>query len=147
VASCSYPGTPFDRELADTAFAGMDQLLRSGENCDLLFLIGDQIYCDASAGLFDPVSWRDRYTVRYVDAFNAANKRAVLGNIPTHFALDDHEIANDYCGPVAAPAPDRKKSVNVARSRKIRSGDIVKEHLDFARLTAASYMGAGRDMR
>lgn len=149
VASCSYPGTPFDRDLPDTIFTGIDGLLRSGESCDLLFLIGDQIYCDASGGLFDPISWRDRYTVRYMDTFNGAAKRKVLGSIPTHFALDDHEIANDYCGPVPdPPAPlKRNVSVNVTRSRKIGTGDIVKEHLEFARLAAASYMGAGRERR
>lgn len=147
VASCCYPGTPFDRELSDIAFEGIKMLLERGEPLDLLFLIGDQIYADASAGLLDPISWRDRYLERYRTLFRSAKVADVLRSIPTHFAIDDHEIANDFAGPVDGPTPSVQggpKSED-KQSTDIESGNIDTNHLDRAVTAALSYIGSARN--
>jgi cholesterol oxidase len=60
-----------------------------------LLLVGDQIYADATAGLFDASGEFDRFDARYREAWTAPNAREVLRRLPTYMMLDDHEIRND----------------------------------------------------
>jgi cholesterol oxidase len=143
VASCCYPGTPFDRESTDEAYTGINALLDNPDKAsDALFLIGDQIYADSTAGLLDPYSWRDRYEERYWTAFNAPRAQRALVRIPTHFAIDDHEIANDFCG-IDPQAPLQvQPDPNARRFAQMQSGRIESQQLQFARLAALQYMGS-----
>jgi cholesterol oxidase len=143
VASCCYPGTPFDRESTDEAYTGINALLDNPDKAsDALFLIGDQIYADSTAGLLDPYSWRDRYEERYWTAFNAPRAQRALARIPTHFAIDDHEIANDFCG-IDPQAPLQvQPDPNARRFAQMQSGRIESQQLQFARLAALQYMGS-----
>lgn len=143
VASCCYPGTPFDRESTDEAYTGINTLLDDPEKAsDALFLVGDQIYADSTAGLLDPYSWRDRYEERYWTAFNAPRAQRTLVRIPTHFAIDDHEIANDFCG-IDPQAPAKAiDDPNARRFEQMQSGRIESQQLQFARLAALQYMGS-----
>jgi cholesterol oxidase len=143
VASCCYPGTPFDRERTDEAYTGINTVLDSKAS-DALFLVGDQIYADSTAGLLDPYSWRDRYEERYWTAFNAPRAQRALGRIPTHFAIDDHEIANDYCGIDPAAPAQANLDPNARRFAQMQSGRIEGEQLRFARRAALQYMGSPR---
>lgn len=137
VGSCRYPGTPFDRECADQAFEGMLQLLHSNADIDLLFLIGDQIYADATAGVLDPTPWRDRYVDRYRSAFHSRAVAAVLRAIPTHFAIDDHEFADNFAGPVNLP--------HASELNQLKGGGIDREQFEFAKNVATCYMDSGRN--
>jgi cholesterol oxidase len=150
VASCRYPGTPFDRESADEIFRTMLGFVERGESCDALFLIGDQIYADATAGLLDPSPWRDRYTDRYREAFRSPFFREVLAALPVHFAVDDHEFADNFPGLPADPdgssAPTstyRPWTENLGA--RARAGSLAKREFDFARLMARAYLGSGRE--
>ncbi len=97
------PGTPFDRDSGSHVFQGIGRTMTEERGGDALLLIGDQIYADASAGLFDPVAWRDRYERRYRAMLSDPNVSKVLNSIPTHFAVDDHEFADNYAGVGAPP--------------------------------------------
>lgn len=147
VGSCHYPGTPFDRELAHRAFAGMGQLL--GEPsfaCDALFMIGDQIYADATANLLDPVAWRDRYLLRYREAFGAPGVQPVLQFLPVHFAVDDHEFADNYSGIGATrPVGPHRPRDEDWRTQAIRRGRLGRAEFAFALGAARSYMSSARE--
>ncbi len=98
--SCRYAASAFDRELADRTFGRLRQLIESKDTLrrkpQLLLLLGDQIYADATAGLFDPESPIDRYDNQYLEAWSAPNMRQALRCLPTHMMLDDHEIRENY---------------------------------------------------
>jgi len=67
-------------------------------------LLGDQIYADAMADLFDARELDERYRDRYrrafgrVDESKGFNAHKLFSHVPTYFALDDHEIINDWDG-------------------------------------------------
>jgi cholesterol oxidase len=102
VGSCRYPGTPFECEASDAIFEGMLPHIAGAANdlpgVHMLFLIGDQIYADATANILDSRAWRDRYGQRYRAAFTSENAQKVLAQLPTHFAIDDHEISDNWTG-------------------------------------------------
>src|SRR5438046_7488845 len=81
----------------------------------MLFLVGDQIYADATANMLDSRAWRERYAQRYRVAFTSPNARKVLAHVPTHFAIDDHEISDNWSGE-AVESPDYSRAVESARS-------------------------------
>lgn len=156
VGSCRYPGTPFDRDIADGAFRRMLQIIDSDTPCDALFLIGDQIYADATAGLLDPASWRDRFEQRHRDALSGAHIRDVLRSIPVHFAVDDHEFADNFAGPIDPPTPVAHYAPwqENAVVRRIKAGLLVKNsetpsdsEYDFAVQVAERYQGSARAQR
>jgi len=123
VASCRYPGMPFEVERSDRVYRGMLKVIMDrSQAIDMLFLVGDQIYADASADLFDSRVDRDRYTLQYRRAFTTENARALLSALPVHFAIDDHEIRDDWSG---EPFED----------------------LGFAVAEARSYLGSAREAR
>ena len=100
LGSCRYSASLVDRERADALFGVLrDQIgprERAGRPLALLLLAGDQIYSDATAGLFDPKSRRGRFDDSYREAWTAPNARAVLRRLPTYMMMDDHEIADDW---------------------------------------------------
>ncbi|MEM7194740.1 MAG: alkaline phosphatase D family protein [Pseudomonadota bacterium] len=95
VASCLYPGGLGDQNKPVAAFRQMSN--RSNEERpDKLILLGDQIYADATAGLFDPSSRNDRYFHRYIRFLEQPEVKHIFRKIPTYMMLDDHEIVNDW---------------------------------------------------
>lgn len=96
VGSCRYTSTIFDRELTDRRFGGLLDLVRGNHpgrpDPRLLLLVGDQIYADSTAGLFDPGSDFERYDAHYAEAWSAPYARDVLRHLPTYMMLDDHEL-------------------------------------------------------
>ena len=102
VGSCRYPGTPFESEASDAIFGEMlphiKGTVRDLPGVHMLFLIGDQIYADATANILDSWAQRERYGERYRLAFRSKNAEKVLAHLPTHFAIDDHEIADNWSG-------------------------------------------------
>lgn len=101
VGSCRYPGSPFDELLADRVFEGMTKHVyapKPGSGVDHVLLVGDQIYADATADVFDTQELRDRFAGQYRQAFGARYLRRLLGSAPTYMALDDHEFGDNWTG-------------------------------------------------
>lgn len=129
LGSCQYPaglvdGTPQDHGDGEAmppgpADASMLRLAARLDDPDdthrpsLLVLSGDQIYADATAGLFDPRAGRmpaPRSSVRdaehwlrvpYQNWLGSVGTQSVLGRLVTLTMLDDHEIDNNW-EPLAA---------------------------------------------
>ncbi len=104
LGSCLHPGSTFERELSDTIFEGIDRHIfanaHSGEDAgiDMLLLLGDQIYADATADLADPIALYERFRGRYRTAFRGSAMRRVMSRVPTRFVADDHALYDDYAG-------------------------------------------------
>jgi len=98
LASCRYEGTLIDRERADAVFGRLRMLLENADAAapSLLLLAGDQIYADATAGLFDVETRRGRFYDGYREAWTAPNAREVLRRLPVYMMLDDHEVEDDW---------------------------------------------------
>lgn len=63
---------------------------------DFALFIGDQIYADATAGLFDPTRRDELYDQPNDKALRAQGMRAVLRRVPAHMLLDDHELKDNW---------------------------------------------------
>jgi len=100
LASCRYAATIADREAADAAFGRLrDRLAGPPEGRpQLLLLAGDNIYADATYGIFDPTDPLDRFDQRYLEAWTAPNAREVLRRLPLYPMLDDHEVKDGFEG-------------------------------------------------
>ncbi len=96
--SCLHPGFVLSRDLSDSIFENLWQQIVARDGPDFLLLLGDQIYADATAGLFDPKANYERYRMRYREAFGARGMRQVLSHIPTYFVLDDHAYKDNFSG-------------------------------------------------
>jgi len=93
--SCRYPASGFMREQGDAVFARMNQEVAreaSGGQPSLLLMLGDQIYYDATAELFDIFTRRSKFVERYTEAFGSPHLRRLMQRVPTYTAIDDHEI-------------------------------------------------------
>lgn len=121
LASCQYPtglldSTPDDWQLpgaqaspSELSLCKMAHLCEQGQAPDFLLLVGDQVYVDATAGMFDPGLTDDRYRAPYRQwqsplarrAFGASSASA---RFPVHTLPDDHEICDNW-GPVSRQAP------------------------------------------
>jgi hypothetical protein len=98
---CRFSASLIDRERADATFGVLRDLVEPGEDhaprpLSLLLLIGDQIYADATAGMFDPKNRRGRFDDSYREVWTAPNAREVLRRLPTYMMMDDHEVADDW---------------------------------------------------
>ncbi len=119
LASCQYPATLIDRGInapwwgsggdetlgpAERSMAALGDLTLGDTSIEFTVLAGDQVYVDATAGLFDPANLLDKFKFAY-DAM-CLNKgfQRVVGT-PNQIVLpvlDDHEIADNW--EPAAPA-------------------------------------------
>lgn len=97
LGSCRYPGWVFDRDRADATFGRLQKLIDKGQmRPDALFLVGDQIYADATAGVFDAKDRRERFYDAYREAWTAPHARQVLSHLPVYMMMDDHEVGDDW---------------------------------------------------
>ncbi len=112
LASCQYPGDILDRTPpgtpersappgpSDASYLRLLDLLEGRRETlavpQFLVLAGDQIYADATAGLFDPRRLDDRFRVSYEAFFGARGPRSVLSRLPAVMRADDHEIADNF---------------------------------------------------
>ncbi len=153
LSSCHYPeglmdGTPADWSAsggrppgpADAAMLCLAQRLNSlaePARPSLLLLTGDQIYADATAGLFDPRTTRlpargsgpatpDDWLRRpYQQWLASVGTQAVLGRVPSRMLLDDHEIEDNWAPlPAAADADARLQ----ARRRRAAGREAFLRH-------------------
>lgn len=110
-SSCQYPaglldGAPQAQTWkpgpADASFARLCHWRQQANEPQPAFalLMGDQVYVDATAGLFDPQAMGDRYVKPYLVQMQHAYRNEALHNLPLLCLPDDHEIHNDW-----QPAP------------------------------------------
>ena len=97
VASCQYPVGLMDRPVAQRSLQKLaDQLISNNKSPELLLLLGDQIYSDATGGLLDPTRTSDRYLRPHEDWLRMPPLRTVMRKIPVYCMLDDHEIIDNW---------------------------------------------------
>lgn len=102
--SCQYPAGLLDRYPAYGSYFRLGRLLREHAwRPDFLLLLGDQIYSDATAGLFDPTARDDRFVRPYEKLLGNPDVRRVLRRLPVLAMLDDHEIADNWEGAAGDP--------------------------------------------
>ena len=91
---CRHPGLGYEDMRADASFARIAALLDSDlqRHRDLMFMLGDQIYADASYGLIDNPSPIEKIAIRNRRAFSARGFNSVTSRLPTYMVIDDHEI-------------------------------------------------------
>ena len=76
----------------------------TSQSPSLLLLTGDQVYVDATAGLFDPRSQNDRLRLPYQNLMGSRGAQAVFGLLPVAMLLDDHELVDNWEGVAAGDA-------------------------------------------
>jgi PhoD-like phosphatase len=108
LASCQYPadmtdGAPGDHGgpegPASASLVRLAALLTPnvpGKSPSLLLLAGDQIYVDATAGLFDARTQSDRLRLPYQNLMRSPGAQAVFGLLPVAMVIDDHEILDNW---------------------------------------------------
>jgi len=133
--SCRYPGTPFEREMSDQIFHHMKRVAEK-QNIEAIFMLGDQIYSDASADMFSSSKWRDRYDARYREAFNSDNFSELVAGFPTYFCVDDHEYTDNWSG-------EGDESLQIDSIFNIETGHLSISQFSYAKACATRYMGYG----
>ncbi len=99
LASCQYPAGMVDSTLAYASCRRLAHLLEQPSSVRkpaFLLQLGDQIYADATAGLFDPTVVDDRFGRRYEELMRNPDVRSVFRRIPVYAMLDDHEIDDNW---------------------------------------------------
>lgn len=128
VGSCRYPGSLVDNALSDKVFGAIQRHVDGADGAQILFLTGDQIYADALDQLVEVKSLKTQYDDRYQRAFDPQHSpdfARLIATVPTHFSLDDHEIADNWSGslqPVSkSPTPQFEYALDTA-ARFMSSG-------------------------
>lgn len=107
MASCRYQASSAEQELADRVLArAMTQLQDGGgflvETLDFALLLGDQIYADATYGVFDGRPSTERLRGKYA-ALWTGSAGTLASRVPTWVCIDDHEIRDDWYRGLRAP--------------------------------------------
>ena len=132
VASCAYPGDLLDRSPRFSQTSGDGpadaSLMRLAARLDtpddalrprFLLLAGDQIYADATAGMFDPTVRDDIYRNSYQGFFGSRGALSVFNRLPVFMMLDDHEIADNW-EPEPEPENDNQALVCDGRAAYVK---------------------------
>lgn len=98
VASCQYPAGFLDGDVAEGSYDRLARWLDEGKEPRPrgLLLLGDQVYIDATAGLFDPKIRFDRFELPHQRWLRMRGARQVLRRLPVYPMLDDHEIEDNW---------------------------------------------------
>ncbi len=104
LGSCQYPAAFFDGPVAYRGYADLLSRIEANaigaENGKITptfaVLTGDQIYADATAGLYDPTIREGRFELPYEKWLQFPPVRGVLRQIPSYMLLDDHEIVDNW---------------------------------------------------
>ena len=111
LASCQYPPGLLDEDRAQASLAALDRRLGDADPPQLLLSVGDQVYLDATAGVFDAAAHaalpdaraRQAYALNWrMPAF-----RAVASRLPVYTLMDDHEVHDGW-----QPRPRRPASAD-----------------------------------
>lgn len=104
LSSCQYPAGFLDEAVAYHSYGRIGSRLeaKAGITPRFALFVGDQVYVDPTAGLYDPTRRDDRYRLPYEAWLSQDSVRNVLRQIPSFMLLDDHEI-DDNWEPIAEP--------------------------------------------
>lgn len=113
LASCQYPPGLFDERPAAAAYQRLLADAVAPDGPQFLVLCGDQVYLDATAGLFDPVAASggnndvqdSQYDRSYELNWRLAAMRATVARLPVFAMLDDHEVKDNWKGLNNEPDP------------------------------------------
>ena len=96
--SCQYPAGMLDDAVAYRSYGSLVQRLQGPKTNAPRFMlfVGDQVYVDPTAGLFDPRDLEDRYRTPYENWLRAQAVRTALRSAPSFMLLDDHEIIDNW---------------------------------------------------
>jgi len=95
-AGCRHPGlTGFEAQRADHTLLALAASPATAA-ARFMAMLGDQVYVDARAGLFDSASEIERIVPRYRQAFGSPGFRAVASRLPLTMVIDDHEINDNW---------------------------------------------------
>ncbi|HZP13682.1 MAG TPA: alkaline phosphatase D family protein [Nevskiaceae bacterium] len=119
LGSCQYPPGIINQEPGFASWHRLEQRLASGDEPrpSLLVLTGDQVYIDASAGLFDPTQRDDRYGKPYEAWLRNRHVAEVVRRVPVLTMLDDHEIEDNW-----EPMSEHLSQANWSNEQKRRRG-------------------------
>ena len=99
-STCRHPGiTEMETQRSDQTLAALAERQRT-HPASFMWMLGDQIYCDARAGLADSASTIERLLPRYRDAFGSKAFKAVARTLPMVMVMDDHEIGDNWSADV-----------------------------------------------
>jgi cholesterol oxidase len=99
LGSCQYPAGLLDTVPAYAAYQRLAERLDDPSKAapQALILCGDQIYTDATAGLFDPTAQLDDHYRRSYERWLCQGPvRQVMRRLPLIAMLDDHEIHDNW---------------------------------------------------
>jgi cholesterol oxidase len=118
LGSCQYPPGILDQHPGFCSYQHLgDHLADSAQTIrpDLLVLMGDQVYTDATAGVADPVDVNEHFLMPYQFFYRSGKVRKVLRELPAVMAIDDHEIADNW---QPLPYPDQDNETALATGLK-----------------------------
>lgn len=95
--TCRYPGFAFESDRVDAA--SFTQIAARHADSSALLLLGDQIYADATASLFDKLTSMEKCQERYHALFRSPGFAAAVRSIPCYMTGDDHEYKNSWAKP------------------------------------------------
>jgi cholesterol oxidase len=126
LASCQYPAGFIDEPVAYRSYHRIVERLQASAGTKPRFsvFVGDQVYVDPTAGLYDPAAKADQYRLPYEAWLRQRSVRGVLRRIPSFMLLDDHEI-DDNWEPIASPdeqTNDDKRRRGVEAYEKYQRG-------------------------
>lgn len=123
LGSCQYPAGLLDSEIAYRSYQRVLDRLRVEQDIVPAFMVltGDQVYVDATAGLFDPSQRDDRYERPYEAWLRNRSVRGVLRQLPAYMLLDDHEI-DDNWEPLVGAREQGRTARNRANAEKLELG-------------------------
>ena len=113
LGSCQYPPGIVNQFPGYESWQHLNARVGQAGEPELIVLTGDQIYADATAGLFDPGQLDDRYRKPYETLLGNRQVRDVLGRIPMVTTLDDHEI-DDNWEPISPACPPDVVARNIS---------------------------------
>ncbi|TAK93536.1 MAG: hypothetical protein EPO09_12315 [Aquabacterium sp.] len=113
LTSCLYPGGLLDRtpQLVNATSPSERTLSLiaqayacSASRPDFMLMLGDQVYVDATAGLFDPQLSDGRHSDPYIQWQRSSCVRGLVSEARIEAMIDDHELADNW-SPIAKDAP------------------------------------------
>jgi hypothetical protein len=132
-SSCQFPWGMLDQRVAEASYRRLAARLdAAGPKPECLLLLGDQVYVDATAGLFDPSTRFDRFVLPYERLYRSRAVQDVLRRLPAYMLLDDHEIDDNW---EPAAGEDARNDPHLREGRRA--------YLDFQRRATPPRAAAG----
>jgi cholesterol oxidase len=125
LASCQYPPGLMDLECAEASYLRLYAHLESKDALrpKFLLLCGDQVYLDATAGVFDPAGAEPDDVARRAYELNwrMPSFRKIAARLPIYTMLDDHEVIDNWQPPAVGVEPTAPEVTALAAFRSHQS--------------------------